>query len=137
MHLGCISGRHFALDVTVRNRTTSTATILGGGGDQPLAKVMKRVAVQVRLASPPPKGDAFVTGLRAWSQQASESVAIPPGRDAWVQSNFLMRNCSLLHPGQHMTLNRGITLSYGTNGAAHKQRIAIPGGRIILSRATK
>jgi hypothetical protein len=134
MHLGCIPFRHFALWVTAHNRTAKTITILGAGGAQPFATLMERVAVQVRLAPPPPTGDRFISGLRAWSRNPGESVAIPPGRDAWVQSDFLMRNCALLHPHTQVILNRSITLVYRADGAGGSESIAGPGARIILTR---
>src|SRR6266849_9000015 len=88
MHIGCIDGRRFAVLITVHNRTPGAVTLLGGYGQQVSPDVIDRVAVQVRLAPPPPKGDLFQAGLRSWSGQKSGPVAIPAGRDAWVQSNF-------------------------------------------------
>jgi hypothetical protein len=99
--------------------------------------VIKRVAVQVRLAPPPPKGDVFVGGLRNWNPRPASPVAIPPGRDAWVQSNFLMRNCALLRLIEPVTVNRSITLTYGADGTKGTQVIAVRGARIILTRGPR
>ncbi len=133
-HIGCIRGRRYAILITVHNRTKRTITLLGAGGPQPLPEVIERVAVQVRLAPPPPKGDLAVTGLRSWSGQNSSPVAIPPGRDGWVQSNFLMRNCALLRGREPLTVNRSITLRYNAGGAKGAQVVRVAEARIILTR---
>src|SRR5215211_6023424 len=96
MHIGCIRDRRLAVLITVRNRTSHTIRLLGGGGPQPFRSAIKRVAVQVRLAPIPPDDRVPVTGLRSWSDRNSPPAAIPPGRSAWVQSNFLMRDCGSL-----------------------------------------
>jgi hypothetical protein len=116
-HVGCIRGRKLAVLITVRNRTKRRVTLLGGAGPQPSSAVIERVAVQVRLA-PPPKGDLALIGLRSWNPRNSSPVAVPPGRGAWVQSNFLMRDCSLLSLLEPLTLNRSTTLTYDVDGAA-------------------
>ncbi len=79
LHTGCIRGRRFAVLITVHNRSKRTITLLGGGGPQPFRDVIERVAVQVRLAPPPPKGDLAVIGLRSWLGRNSSPVAIPAG----------------------------------------------------------
>src|SRR5437867_1452315 len=66
MHIGCIKDRRFAVLVTAHNRTKRTITVLGGGGPQRFPDVIERVAVQVRLAPPPPQGDLVQPGLRSW-----------------------------------------------------------------------
>ena len=133
-HVGCIQGRHLAVLITVHNRTNRTVTLRGGDGPQPFVSVIERVAVQVRRAPPPPKGSNFVSGLRPWSPWPSSSVPIPRGRDAWVQLNFLMRNCAVLQSFEPVTVNRSITLSYSADGAEGTQAIAVPAARIILTR---
>jgi len=133
-HVGCIRGRKFAVLLTVHNRTKRTITLLGGGGAQPLRDVIERVAVQVLLAPPPPKGDLFRPGLRSWNGRDSSPVAIPAGRDGWVQSNFLMRSCSRLHGHEAVMVNRSTTLTYSTGGAKGTQVVSVTGARIILTR---
>jgi len=136
MHLGCIHRRHFALVVTVRNRSRNTVTLVRTGADQPWAEIgiIPRVAVQFRLVAPRPTGDLLVVGLRSWSRSAPTPATIPPGRSAWVQSNFLMNNCSLLPPHAALTANRAITVTYRTNGHEGNQQIAVLAARIILRR---
>lgn len=134
MHIGCIHGRRFAVLITVHSRTGHTITLLGGSSPQPLAAVIERVAVQVRLAPPPPKGDVAISGLRSWNRRNSSPVAIPPRRDGWVQSDFLMRNCALLGGHQPVMINRTITLRYSVGGTQGTQVIAVKGARIILTR---
>jgi hypothetical protein len=106
MNIGCIRGRRFAILIGVRNRTKRSTTLLGAV-TQGLPRVIESVAAQVALAPPPPKGDVFVSGLRAWNPHDSSSVAIPAAREAWVQLNFLMRNCNLLRKREPVTVNRG------------------------------
>ena len=103
MHIGCIRDRRLAVVITVRNRTSRTIKLLGGGGPQPFRTVIERVAVQVRLARVPPDGFAPM-GLGSWSGQNSPPAAIPPGRSAWVQSNFLMADCGSLRRGKAVRL---------------------------------
>jgi hypothetical protein len=134
MHVGCIRGRRLAVLITVTNRAKGTIRLQGGGGPQRSAAVIERVGVQVRLASPPPTGDAVGDpGLRSWSARNS-TVAIPAGRRAWVQSNFLMRDCAALRGDQASTLNRGITLAYSAGGRRGTQRVSVAAARIILTR---
>ncbi len=133
-HLRCRSGRHYAQDLTLRNRSGIPVTLTGGVLDWPSALVVQRVAVQVRLAPPPPNGDAVITGLRNWSRSAATPVTIPPGRSAWVQSNFLLRNCGLLMPHGRLITNRAVTLTFTANGGQGNQRLSVPSARIILTR---
>ncbi len=134
MHVGCISGRRFAVLITVHNRTKHTIMLLGGGGAQSPRGVIKRVAVQVRLAPPPPTGDLIQPGLRSWIGRNSSSVDIPAQRDAWVQSNFLMQDCGSLRGDEALTVNRSITLTYSASDRRGTQAVSVAGARIILTR---
>jgi hypothetical protein len=134
MHIGCLAGRRFSVYVTAHNRTKRTVTVTDGGGDQPFAKIMARVAVQIRLAPLPPKGDLAVTGMGAWSRQRATPTEIPPGRDVGIQSNYVMRNCNLLHPHELITLNRSVAITYRQGGTTAREPIADRGARIILTR---
>jgi hypothetical protein len=133
MQIGCIRGRRFAVLITVHNHTRQTITLLGAVATQHLPEVIERVAVQVRLAPPPPKGDLAVIGLRFWNPRNSSPAAIPAGRDGWVQSNFLMRNCARLRPTEPVTVNRSITLNYSA-GMKGTEVLAVAAARIILTR---
>jgi hypothetical protein len=133
MQIGCIDGRRFAVLITVRNRTKRTITLLAGGGRQRSPGVITRVAVQVRLAPPPSEG-LLQPGLRAWIGQNSPPVAVPGGRSAWVQSNFLMRNCRSLPLSEALTLNRSVMLTYEADGTRSTQVVSVPAARIILTR---
>jgi hypothetical protein len=134
MSIGCIHGRRFAVLITVHNKTDRTLSLVGATGSHGLPGVIDRVAVQVRLAPPPPKGDLVVTGLRSWNARNSPPAVIPPGRDGWVQSNFLMRNCALLDGHGPVTLNRSATLIYKAGATTYRQVVAVPSARIILAR---
>jgi hypothetical protein len=134
MHIGCIRDRRLAVLITVRNRTSDTITLLGGGGPQPFRTVIERVAMQVRLAPVPPDNRIPVMGLRSWSGRDGPPASIPPGRSAWVQSNFLMRDCGSLPLGKAVTINRSITLAYEADGRRGSQQVAVRSARIILTR---
>jgi len=134
MQLGCIAGRRFALYVTAHNGTARTITVTDGGGEQPFAKIMDRVAVQVRLAPAPPGGDLAIPGLDAWSRESATPTKVPPGRDVGIQSNYVMRNCELLRPHESVTLNRSVTITYRDGGTTARQPISVRGARIILTR---
>jgi hypothetical protein len=141
MQIGCIRGRRFAILIGVRNRTRHTVRLLGssaprllGAAGQGLSRVIESVAAQVTLAPPPPKGDVFVSGLRAWSSHDSSSVAIPARREGWVQLSFLMRNCNLLRKLESTTVNRRITLGYSVGAVKGTQVLSPPGAQIILTR---
>jgi hypothetical protein len=84
MQIGCINGRRLAVLITVHNRTKGTVWLLGADGAEQLPRVIKRVAVQVSLAPPPPKGDLVISGLVPWNRHDSPLVAIPAGRDGWA-----------------------------------------------------
>jgi hypothetical protein len=133
-HLRCWNGRRYAQNMTLLNRSGVSVTLTGAVLDPPSPQIVRRVAVQVRLAPPPPSGDVEVTGLRDWSRSAPTPTTIPPGRNAWVQSNFVMHDCNLLSPRHALISNRAITLAYRANGHAGHQRIALRSGRIILTR---
>lgn len=134
LHIGCIDGRRFAVLITVHNRTNQKITRVAASGTQEAPAVIKRVAVQARLAPPPPTGDQQVIGLRAWNGRNSSAAAIPPGRDAWIQSNFLMRRCRSLRQRKTLTVNRSTTLTYAANGGEGTEVVSVRGARIILTR---
>src|SRR5947207_1020066 len=69
MHLGCIRRRHFALVVTVRNRSRNPVKFVPARADQSWAEIgmISRVAVQFRLAPSPPTADLLVVGMLRWS----------------------------------------------------------------------
>jgi hypothetical protein len=134
MRLGCISGRHFQLAITLRNRSTTAVTLTGARGSEPAPRIIRRVAVQFRLAPPPPHGDLIVSNLRRWSASPPTVVTIPPGRSAVVQSNFLMGHCEELGPQQVLTVNRAIVVDYRASNHADREQIAQPSARIILTR---
>jgi hypothetical protein len=132
--IGCIRGRRFAVLITVHNQTRKTIALLGAAGAQSFRDVIERVAVQVRLAPPPPTGDIAVTGLKSWNPRSSPSVLIPPGRDAWVQSNYSMANCAHLRGSEPATINRSTTLIYRADAGPQTQNVSVPAARIILTR---
>jgi hypothetical protein len=134
MHLGCIPGRHFQLAITLRNRSRTAVTLTDAHGSEPAPRIIRRVAVQFRLAPPPPHGDIVVSNLRRWSASAPVPVTIPPGRSGVVQSNFLMGNCFELGPRQVLTVNDAIAVDYRTSDHAGSEPIAQRSARIILTR---
>lgn len=134
MHIGCIDGRRFAVLITVRNRTNREVTLEAVGRSEDVAaNVLRRVAVQVHLAPPPPTGDRQVIGLRGWNGKDSRSAAIPAGRDAWFQTNFLMRDCRSLGPGERVIANRSTTLTYRIGEGTGRQVVSVRGARMIIS----
>jgi hypothetical protein len=133
-HIGCLPGRHYALAVTLHNRSASTVTITDVSGPDPAPRIIRRVAVQLRLAPPPPNGDLAVSNLQRWSASPPQPTAIPPGRSAVVQSNFLMGHCDDLRPHQALTLNRAIVVAYRVGPDEGHQKIAQKSARIILTR---
>ena len=133
-HLRCWSGRHYAQNLTLRNRSSVPVTLTGAVSDSSSAPIVQRVAVQLRLAPPSLSGDVEVPGIRNWNRSAATPVTIPPGRRAWVQSNFLIHNCSLLLPHRKLITNGAVTVTFDANGHSSAQRIAVPSARIILTR---
>lgn len=133
MQVGCVSRRHLAIAVMLRNRSREAVMLVGAAGpDSP--SIISRVAVQLRLAPPPPSGDMLFTPLRHWSAAPAVPVMIPPGRSAIVQSNFLMRHCNTLTGAQTLTVGGSLTLSYRQAAHSGQQRVTVPGARIILAR---
>jgi hypothetical protein len=135
LQIGCIPGRRFAVLVTVRNRSARTVTLLGASGPQPHLDVIDRVAVQVRLAPVPPGGDRMADpGLRSWNGRDGRAAAIPAGRSAWIQSNYLMRDCNAIGPHQVVTVSGGLTLTYAARGRRATEPASVAGARILLIR---
>jgi hypothetical protein len=134
LHVGCLAHRHYALVVTLSNRSTSAATLTGARGADSAPRIIRRVAVQFRLAPPPPDGHFFGANLRHWSAAPAKPVTIPPGRSAVVQSNFVMRHCETLRRHRAVVINRSLVLSYRTAGHAGTQKVAQRSARIILGR---
>jgi hypothetical protein len=133
--LGCLPGRRYAVAVTLPNRSSSTVTITGVGGAQPAPAIIRRIAVQVRLAPPSPTGDAVGSpALGAWSAASLVPVAIPPRKRAVVQSNFLMGRCGDLGRRQALIVNRAIVVAYRIGKHTGRQTIAAASARIILTR---
>jgi hypothetical protein len=120
--------------VSLRNHSASTVTITAVRGPEPAPRIIRRVAVQVRLAPPPSSEGLFIFSLRRWSDSPLVPVAIPPGKAAVVQSNFLMGRCAALRPHQALTVNRAIVVSYRVGDQMGRQEVAAPAARIILTR---
>lgn len=131
--LGCRSGRRYAMAVSLRNHSASTITITAVRGPEPAPRIIRRVAVQVRLAPPPSSDGLFIPSLRGWSDSPLVPVAIPPGKGAVVQSNFLMGRCAALRPHQALTVNRAIVVSYRVGDHVGRQEVAAPAAQIILT----
>lgn len=134
LHLACIPGRRYAVNQPIQNRSGIPLTLTAAALDPPSVQVVRRVAVQFWLAPPPPEGDILVLGIRPWSALKSAPLTIPPGRAAWVQSNFVMTGCALLAPDRTLIANKAITLTYRLNGRVGRERITTPWTRIILTR---
>jgi hypothetical protein len=131
IHLGCVSNRHFNLGIQVRNRASQAVTILRVGGPQPSARVMERVAVQVRRAGVA-TGSIVVINLRPWDPKPSAAYVLPPHRRAFIQSNFVMHDCRGLPLGG-ARLNGSLAITYSVDGARGVQRLATPNARIVLT----
>ncbi len=132
--LGCIPGRRYADAVTVHNRSSSTVTITGVDGADPAPAIIRRVATQVRLAPPPPGGDAIPVNLRAWSAASLVPLALPAGKAAIVQSDFLMGHCATLGHTGSVTVNNTLAITYRADGRAGHQTLAQRAARIVLTR---
>jgi len=131
-HLGCIPGRHYAQAITLRNRSTTAVTLTDARGSEPAPRIIRRVAVQFRLAPQPPRGDLMVINLRRWSAAPPAPVTIPPGRSGAVQSNFLMEHCDELARGHELIVNDAIVVDYRASGKTGEQEIAQRSARIVL-----
>ena len=132
-HLACVSGRHVVIVQPLRNVSRLPLTLTGAALDPPSARIVRRVAVQFRLAPRPPKGRALVLGIRPWSAASPASLTVAPGREAWVQSNFVLSGCQSL--GAHaLVANRELTLTFRTGGRSGSERIATPWTQIVLVR---
>ena len=51
-----------------------------------------------------------------------------------AQSNFLMRNCSLLRGREPALVNRNTTVKYSAGGSNGTQVVSVAAARIILTR---
>jgi hypothetical protein len=134
MQLGCVAGRHYAFATTIRNRSSAAVTLKSAHGSDPAPGIIRRVAVQFRLAPPPPTGDVFVSNLRRWSAAPATPVTIPPRRSAAVQSNFVMRHCEALAGGRTLVVDGSLLLNYQASGHAGRQKVVQRSARILLTR---
>ena len=135
MHTGCIDGRKLAVVITVHNGTAETITLVGGAVRETHSDIIDPVSVQVSLRPVPANDRMMQTGLRSWTARESQLADIPPDRDAWVQSNFLMHDCASLESIEPLTANRTMTLDYRTGDGDGEQVLAVPSAaQIILTR---
>lgn len=134
--IGCIAGRHYSQTTTLHNRTRSTLKITGVSGKEPAPSIIRRVAVQLRLAPQTSSSGSLVgdPGYEGWSRAPLVPLSVPPGRSTFVQSNFLMQRCDQLRPHQTLIVNRAILVAYDEGQRTGHQRIAIPSAQIILTR---
>jgi hypothetical protein len=132
-HLGCFPGRRYASAVTLRNQLNEAVTLTAADGPDPAPSIIHRIALQFRLAPPPPNGDLIVSNLRRWSTATSAPVSIPPGRSAAVQSNFVMRHCEELTRNRPLVVDGSLVVRYRASGHAGRQEITQRGSRIILT----
>jgi hypothetical protein len=124
MVLGCLSRRHYSFAITVRNRSGRAVILTGARGPNPRPHVLKRVAMQVRHAPPPPTGEGLTRPfIKHWSAARTKPVTIRPGQSAVVQSNFLMRHCESLAHDQKVVVPGSFVLSYRISGRAGQQRL--------------
>lgn len=130
--LGCFAGRHYAMAVTLRNRSNTAVTLTRAGGPTPAPGIVERVAVQLRPAPPPPTGDLVQSPLRHWSAAPTRPVTIPPGRSAVVQSNFLMRDCRELTSGRTVTVPGSLPLVYRSGGHTRRQTVSQTSAGFVL-----
>ena len=111
-------------------------TITGVRGLEPAPSIIRRVAVQLRLAPQTSNSEGLAGGggLKSWSQSQLVPMAVPPGRSAVVQSNFLMHRCDQLPPHKALTVNREIVVAYAAGQRTGDQRITNQSASIILTR---
>jgi hypothetical protein len=129
---GCIDGRRFAVAFVIRNRSKHTATLLGSPAVE-FDRSIARVAVQF-APQPPTDGHSPPMNDPQWSRHASAPLAVPAGRDAWVQSSLLMSHCSLLGPQESLTVNRTIALDYREGGDRGTEVINFRDAALTLTR---
>ena len=124
---------HVTLLFAARNRSHTTVTVVAAGGPQPRAGLLRRVGVSLRLAPPAPRGDVMIAGLEPWSRARAASVAIPPGRDLWVQFDFVLRGCARFDPGARRTYNRSALLTYRRGGRTEIAPLDLRGDQITVT----
>jgi hypothetical protein len=126
-------GAHFSVLFAVRNRSRSEVTLIDAGGAQPGHRLLRRVGVRMKLAPPPPKGDLAVIGLRPWRRSRPAPVAVPPGRAAWVQFDFVMTGCRFFDAGVRQTYNRTTVLRYRTHGRSLVAPLDLVGDQVTIT----
>jgi len=123
--LGCLSRRHYSLAIVLRNRSGRPVALVAASGPDPVPRVLDRVAMQVRIAPRPTPGGIRVPAplVKHWSAAPLRAVTIQAGRSAIVQSNFLMRHCSLLGRKRRIVVPGSFALGYRVSGHAGTQRV--------------
>lgn len=134
MHVGCVAGRHYAFAFTIRNRSNAAVILQSAQGSDPAPGIIRRVAVQFRLAPPPTTGSRFVSNLRRWSSAPATPVTIASRRSAAVQSNFVMRHCKALAGGRTLVVDGSFLLNFQASDHAERQKVVQRSARILLTR---
>jgi hypothetical protein len=143
--LGCVSNRHYSQAFGIQNRSHAPVTLVSAFGANPSPQIIDLVAIQFRL-SPPLKRAGTISNLGGgmdlvfgrWSAARGKPLALPPGRIATVQSNYLMRHCSDLASGRKIVVPGSLVLHYRASGRAHQKMIPLPSLRFVLHpRPTK
>jgi hypothetical protein len=123
--LGCLSRRHYASAIIVKNRSGKAVTVTSARGPNPMPRVLDRVAMQVRIAPrPTPVGIGVPRPLiKRWSAAPMRAVTVPAGRSTVVQSNFLMRHCHLLAGNRRIVVPGSFVLGYRVAGHGGTQHL--------------
>ena len=61
-------------------------------------------------------------------------MTVSAGRNAWMQSDFVMADCGRVSAHQAFVYKRAMLVSYRSVGQAGSERISLPVARIILTR---
>lgn len=126
-------GGHLSVLFAVRNRSRSEVTLVGAAAPQSGHRLLRRVGVQLKLAPPPPKGDLAVIGMRRWRRSRPTPVVVPPGREAWVQFDFVLTDCRFFDAGVVQTYNRRTILRYRAHGRTFETALDLTGDQVTIT----
>lgn len=125
----------FAVQFTIRNAGSHAATLLGAESPQPGHRLLRRIGQRFELVPDATRSSRMlVTGLGPpYGAVRPRPLVVPPGRDAWVQFNFVMGDCRFFRPGARRTYNRSTLLRYRVGRIVRVAHLDLRGIQVTIT----
>jgi hypothetical protein len=126
-------GAHYAVLFTVKNASSRPVTLLSAGDPQPGHRLLRRIGVRF---TPVPHHDPRIPepGLAPpFEAEDPAPLTVPPGRNAWVQFNFVMGECQFFAPGEEQTYNETATIVYQRGKGEKTIALDLTGDQVTIT----